>query len=146
MAAADLTPVLPPTPHRALHPGVEGTATLIKDSFTLPTLLTLGALAQILLSLTLPAKLSLLPAGLLLIRAAAKTVYQLSSPGLLDMLPGKLSSQIPLPSYHPSVSSPFGSVPSSQGVVVFHLGVRFNSPLGPLVPEAKIMGDRETKK
>ncbi|KAK4119089.1 hypothetical protein N657DRAFT_321593 [Parathielavia appendiculata] len=69
-----------------------------------------------------------------------------------SVIPGRTSAQLPSTSYDPLASSerassssspsPFGSKPASKGVVVFHLGIRFNHPLGPLSPSAKEVADQ----
>lgn len=118
---------------------------LVKDSFTLTTLLALGGLAQALLSLVLPPRYALLPLGFLTLRAVVRTALGLASPARyassLRVVPGRVVSQLPTPSYNSlaaETASPFGSVPASQaGVVVFHIGARYNHPLGPLCPGGK---------
>ncbi len=47
-----------------------------------------------------------------------------------------MAAHLPAPTYNPSSTtpSPFSGLPASKGVVVFHLGARYNHPLGPLAP------------
>lgn len=122
---------------------------LVKDSFTLSTLLVLGGLGQGLLSLVLPARYALLPLVFLLLRAAVLTALDIASPARfaskLGVVPGRTSAQLPNASFDPLRSdraSPFGSAPAEKGVVVFHLGARFNHPLGALSPGCKEIAEQ----
>jgi hypothetical protein len=92
----------------------------------------------------LPTRYALLPAVSLLLHSIATITIQSTSPSRNTFLGGvvqaRTSAQIPNATYHPdpAVGKPlFGSQPASQQVVVLHLGVRFNHPLGPLAPGAK---------
>jgi hypothetical protein len=126
---------------------------LIKDGFTLPTLLALGGVGQALVSCLLPARYALLPLLFLLLRAVVVTCLELASPARysskLGVIRGRFSAQLPQASYDPGrgddaktkTSSPFGSTPAERGVVVFHIGARFNHPLGALAPAMKEFGD-----
>jgi len=166
--ASNIQAIFPPTEkrHRSRH-GASGLAVslnhspdfiatsltdsqgLFKESFALPTLLVLGALGQGLLSLVLPPRYALLPTVLLLLRAVVLTARELAAPAQyaakLGVVPGSVSAQLPRASYdplRPEKASPFGSTPAEKGVVVFHLGARFNHPLGPLAPGGKEFGEQ----
>lgn len=122
---------------------------MIKDGFTLSTLLVLGGLAQTILSMVLPSHYALLPLLFLLLRAIVVTVLNSSSPGKyvadFGLIPGRTSAQLPKPSFDPlkpSSASPFGSVPAEESIVVFHLGARVTHPLGLLAPGGKEFGDQ----
>ncbi|KAK4139563.1 uncharacterized protein C8A04DRAFT_40625 [Dichotomopilus funicola] len=143
MAPAPFTPIFPPAekPLRQRRPDH------LINSFSLPTLMTLGAAVQSLLFLVLPARYASLPAALILLRAAVITIRQLTS---LDhyitqqrgVIPGRTSAQLPQASYDPlrtneKSSSIFGSTPAGENVVVFLIGARLNHPLGPFSPAAK---------
>lgn len=63
-----------------------------------------------------------------------------SGPGA-GVIHQKVSAQFPQESYNPRSDNddddnkvPFGSSPASHGIVVLHLGIRFNHPLGLLCP------------
>ncbi|KAK3998230.1 hypothetical protein QBC44DRAFT_386603, partial [Cladorrhinum sp. PSN332] len=144
-AAPDLKGMFPPTAKRHRSGPFGGYPSLIKDSFTLSTLLLIGALIQTLLTLILPTRYAVLPLVLLLTRALALTIHQTRNLGSYHtaqgIIPGRLSAQLPLPSCTSSESTtPYGSKPASQPLVVFHLGARFQHPLGPLSPGAKEFG------
>lgn len=51
-------------------------------------------------------------------------------------MPGRVTAQLPS-----RTGGSFGSKPAAQSLVVFHLGVRFNHPLGLLSPGAKEIGE-----
>lgn len=88
----------------------------------------------------LPARYALIPLLLLLGRAIISTIIQTRSPKdnpfTLDVVPGRVSAQLPS-----RTSGAFGTKPAAEPLVVFHLGVRFNHPLGLLSPGAKEIGD-----
>lgn len=88
----------------------------------------------------LPARCALIALALALGRSFVLTVIQARSPKdnvfTLDIVPGRVTAQLPS-----RTSGAFGSKPAAQSLVVFHLGVRFNHPLGLLSPGAKEMGD-----
>lgn len=100
----------------------------------------LGALLQTVVIAVLPARYALIPLLLLLGQAIINTILQTRSPKdnafTLDVVPGRVTAQLPS-----RTSGAFGSKPAAQSLVVFHLGVRFNHPLGLLSPGAKEMGD-----
>ncbi|KAK3332855.1 hypothetical protein B0T19DRAFT_457843 [Cercophora scortea] len=108
---------------------------LIKDSLKLRTLLSLGALIQLTLLLILPYRFAILPAVLLALHAVASTLGQsflgtaLENPYITNVVPGRTSAQLPSP-----YTGQHGSTPSATSVVVFHLGVAFNHPLGLACP------------
>jgi len=114
-----------------------------KDSFKLPTILALGALLQTVVITVLPARYALIPLILLLGQAIINTILQARTPKdnafTLDVIPGRVTAQLPS-----RTSGAFGSKPAAQPLVVFHLGVRFNHPLGLLGPGAKEIGDHFT--
>lgn len=109
---------------------------MLKDAFTLQTLLLIGALAQIALFALLPYPLATIPAVILILKAAITTAFQTaqgpSNPYMAEVLPGRTSAQLPS-----SDDGSFGSQPAARPVVVFHFGIRFNHPLGVLAPGAK---------
>lgn len=114
----------------------------------------MGALLQTVALAVLPARYALLPVALLVGRAVITTILQVrapqTNPFLYNIIPGRTTAQLPLPS--PSeenkTSAPssllstrrFGTQAASQPLVVFHLGARINHPLGPLAPGARELG------
>lgn len=143
MTAGDFQPVFSATnsPVAARPPPVlEG---FFKDSFKLSTILGLGALLQTIVISVLPARYALIPLAFLLGISIINTVIQVRSPKdnafTLDVVPGRVTAQLPS-----RTTGAFGSRPAAQPLVVFHLGVRFNHPLGLLSPGAKEIGDSFT--
>lgn len=122
---------------------------LLKDSFSLPTLLVLGGLGQGVLSLVLPSRYALLPLVFLLLRAVVCTARDVTSLERFvaerGVIKGRTSGQLPNISYDPvrsNKTSPFGSAPAERNIVVLHLGARFNHPLGGLAPGSKEVADK----
>ncbi|KAK3380947.1 hypothetical protein B0H63DRAFT_474630 [Podospora didyma] len=151
MAPSDYVGIGSPSKER--HPGPPDNLItgLIKDSFSFPTLLVIGALGQTALMLVLPPRYALLPAVALLVRAITTTVLAVrnNDPATnYAIIPGRTSTVLPRETYDPAGTqqSPFDPLkpPASRGIVVLHLGARFNHPLGPLAPGAKQMGDHFT--
>jgi fumagillin biosynthesis monooxygenase len=105
-----------------------------KDQITLPTVLLIGALAQALLFVFLPHYLALAPLAIFAFRKLILTTRDFPSPAhshMRDVIPGRTSAQFP--DHRTGI---FSNKPSSQSLVVFHLGVRFNHTLGFLSPGA----------
>jgi hypothetical protein len=120
---------------------------MVKDQFSLPALLCLGALAQGSLLLLLPARWAILPTAAFALYGVLSTTIQILFPSLnqfdKDVIPGRVSAQLPNASYDPSRPEEkplFGIKPAGEQIVVFHLGIRFSHPLGMLSPGAKEIG------
>ncbi|KAK0617753.1 hypothetical protein B0T14DRAFT_569231 [Immersiella caudata] len=123
-------------------------AAFFKDSFSLRTILLLGATAQAGLTLILPPRYALLPTAFLILHTIASTVHSVvtfpstppspsgSSP--TDTIPGRAS--VFLPSPQPSSTSSIYSPTEKQGLAVLHLGVRFSHPLGLFAPGVREIG------
>jgi hypothetical protein len=115
----------------------------------LPTLLVLGGLGQAVVSLVLPSRYALLPVLFLLLRAVILTVRDIRSPAAYaarrNIISERFSAQLPKDSYdpvRPDKAALFGNTPAEKGVVAFHLGARFNHPLGALGPGSKEFGQQ----
>ncbi|PSR82894.1 hypothetical protein BD289DRAFT_295091 [Coniella lustricola] len=124
---------------------------IIKDSFELPTLLAVGGLLQAVTLLILPVRYALLPLGFLLGRSIITTILETrslsSKPFNPSIVHGITTAQLPLSGGSTSSSTTttglqanFGTTSASSPVVVFHLGVYFNHPLGFLAPGSKEIG------
>ncbi|KAJ9149458.1 hypothetical protein NKR23_g4238 [Pleurostoma richardsiae] len=105
---------------------------MLKDAFTLQTILGLGALFQCFFVAVLPAPYAFFPTARILLYAlvtsAIQTVSSSKNSYMSDVLLGRLTARIP------KKNSSFVNQPSSDQLVVFLLGVRFNHPLGFLCP------------
>ncbi|KUI53398.1 hypothetical protein VP1G_00686 [Cytospora mali] len=113
---------------------------MIADTLKLPTILAIGALIQTATLALLPARYSLIPLALILARSIITTIIQSRSPKdnpfTTDTVYGRVTAQLPSRS-----TGDFGSQPAAQPLVVFHLGVRINHPLGLLAPGAREISD-----
>ncbi|KAH6843491.1 hypothetical protein B0I37DRAFT_448783 [Chaetomium sp. MPI-CAGE-AT-0009] len=126
-----------------------GFGNVLKDSFSLLTLLVLGGLGQGVLSLILPPRYALLPFLFLLVRSVVYTIRDVTSlerfVAKRGVIKGRTSAQLPNASYDPlraERASPFGSAPAEKSIVVLHLGARFNHPLGGLAPGSKEVAEK----
>ncbi|KAK1495182.1 hypothetical protein CTAM01_08637 [Colletotrichum tamarilloi] len=112
---------------------------LIKDGFNLSTLLAIGALMQCFLFSTIPAKYAVIPALAMGLSSIVSTILdtrsEKSNPFMKGVVRGRTSAQFPDPS-----TGAIPAVAASQSLVVFHLGVRFNHPMGLLCPGGREIG------
>ncbi|KAJ5671373.1 hypothetical protein N7507_000500 [Penicillium longicatenatum] len=108
---------------------------LLRDQFSITTWLLLGAVAQGLAILALPAFYAVLPAMIVLSYRVVDTL--LMSVGLKknrfmdNVIMGKFTGQIP------NSEGVYSSKPSDENVVCFQLIARSNHPLGMLAPGAR---------
>ncbi|RYP53998.1 hypothetical protein DL768_001148 [Monosporascus sp. mg162] len=113
----------------------------VKDGFRLRTLFVIGALGQIILIKLLPTRIAILPATLLalhsFITTVAQTVRTRHGKYPKDVVRGRSSAQLPN-----RETGAHGSDPAADSIVVFHVGVSFNHPLGPLAPGGKELGEQ----
>lgn len=121
---------------------------MVKDQFSLPMLLCLGALSQAGLLLLLPARWAVLPTVTFALYGILSTALQVLFPSLdqfkKDVVPGRVAAHLPNASYDPAQPEEkplFGNRPAGEQIVVFHLGVRYSHPLGMLAPGAKEIGE-----
>ncbi|RYO83169.1 hypothetical protein DL766_001492 [Monosporascus sp. MC13-8B] len=113
----------------------------VMDGFRLRTLFVIGALSQIILLKLLPARVAILPATLLALHSflttVAQTVRTRHGKYPKDVVRGRSSAQLP-----DREKGAHGSDPAADSIVVFHVGVSFNHPLGPLGPGGKGLGEK----
>jgi len=114
---------------------------MVKDAFNISTLALFGAVAQVGLFALLPFRWAIVPPAVMSLNALVTTAIQFLHPTsnnlVSRMVPGRVSAQ--MPSQHTGRSGP---VPAEQQVVVFHLGVQCNHPLGMFAPGASEVGGR----
>ncbi|KAL0940065.1 uncharacterized protein CTRU02_206675 [Colletotrichum truncatum] len=129
--------LLKPTARPYELPKFNGTLLLIKDGFTLTTLLTIGALMQTVLFLILPTKYAIIPSSVLALNSIISTIVGTYSkkhnPYLNGIVPGVVTAQFPDPA-----TGKIPAIPARRPLLVFHLGLRFNHPLGILAPGREI--------
>jgi hypothetical protein len=122
---------------------------MVKDQFSIPSLLCLGALLQASLFLALPARWAVLPTAAFALHGILSAALQTLFPSLnqfnKDVVPGRVAGQLPNATYNPSQPSDkplFGPKASGEQLVVFHLGLRYNHPLGMFCPGAQELKPR----
>ncbi|OHW95877.1 hypothetical protein CSPAE12_05453 [Colletotrichum incanum] len=105
----------------------------IKDSFSLITLFTIGAVTQVALFLVFPPKYAIAPFSAWALISVISTLFELRSGKThpKGIVPGQVTAQMVDP-----LSGEIPAIPASQPLVVFHLGVRFNHTLGLISPGA----------
>ncbi|KAM5342441.1 hypothetical protein ACJ41O_013407 [Fusarium nematophilum] len=140
MKSAEFRPKLAPTSRpRNFRPRAE-TFFLIKDSLKPHTIVLLGSVLQAILSALLPLRWATVPPAILLLNSLIRTVIQVRSPQpseyIRDTVPGRATAQLPS-----SSSGSFGGRPGASPIVVFHLGVQANHPLGVASPGFSELGD-----
>jgi fumagillin biosynthesis monooxygenase len=92
----------------------------------------MGAVVQVALFAVLPARYAVVPPAILTLNAVVSTILQARSSKnayMADAIEGRVSAQFP-----DRDSGHHGAQPAAKPVVVFHLGLRFNHPLGILSP------------
>ncbi|KAK3648760.1 hypothetical protein LTR56_001033 [Elasticomyces elasticus] len=128
----------PPSNFFAKYSGI----VILRDNFTLTTLLCFGAIIQSLLFFTI-GRLAVLPAVVYLLwrtlRAYAMTVGWLHNSYMDNVKLGKASAQFP------DAEGNFSSKPADDDIVVFLIGTRVNHPMGLLAPGFKDLGDMFTQ-
>ncbi|KAF9874281.1 hypothetical protein CkaCkLH20_08264 [Colletotrichum karsti] len=132
--------ILKPTSSPYTLPKINSVPLLIKDGFTLTTLFTIGAIMQTLLFLVLPTKYAIIPCSALALNSIISTITgtrsKSSNPYLNGVVRGRTSAQFPDPA-----TGTIPATPAGRPVLVFHLGVRFNHPLGMLSPGGRQLGE-----
>ncbi|CCC09812.1 hypothetical protein SMACR_03368 [Sordaria macrospora] len=133
----DFRPIFNPTKQRPLG-SPPPRETIIKDAFRLRTLMAMGALAQIVLFAILPYRYAVVPALIFVLQSIGSTIGQLlfyktnENPFMTGVVQGLTSGQPP--SWE---TGRYPNAPCSSPIVVFHLGVSYNHPLGPACPGGK---------
>jgi Domain of unknown function (DUF4188) len=115
---------------------------LILNTVSLSSWLLIGGALQTLLAFFLPPHYILLPTLAILFGRLAYallvTFHLLPNPYLKDALLYRVSAQVPDTDGH------FSDIAASEKVVCFHLGAKWNHPLGAFAPNVKEIGDRLT--
>ncbi|KAF6818693.1 hypothetical protein CMUS01_11874 [Colletotrichum musicola] len=140
---ADTTDTFPgllrPTSRPYRLPKFDATVLTVKDGFTLTTLFAIGGLMQSALFLILPTKYAIIPCCVIALNSIISTIISLrspaSSPEARGVVPGRVSAQFPDPA-----TGKIPAIPARRSLVVFHLGVRFNHPLGLLAGGGQEIG------
>ncbi|KAI8195428.1 hypothetical protein KHU50_010933 [Colletotrichum sp. SAR 10_65] len=140
VASTDTFPgLLKPTTKPYRLPQINTVPLLIKDGFTLTTLFSIGALMQTALFLILPTKYAIIPSSAIALNSIISTIIGTRSKSantyMNGVVPGRTSAQFPDPT-----TGKIPATPAGRSLLVFHLGVRFNHPLGLLSPGGREIG------
>jgi hypothetical protein len=139
--------VTPLVPHRSQRPRSEALRmgrngailNVIRSTFSISTVLLLGALFQGTLLILLPYWWTLAPTVLaLLYRTSRNTLITLKlipNPYLQDAILDHVAASLPTDA-DPSSTAPSASSPTNSRIAVLHLGAKYNHPLGPFSPHA----------
>ncbi|RYP79845.1 hypothetical protein DL770_006491 [Monosporascus sp. CRB-9-2] len=127
-----MKPLLPPTRRPRQFPTASDLSFFVPSQISLRTLLCTGSLMQIILCAILPFHYSIIPSATLLLISTLTTIQQCfqpkTNPFMTDVVPGRATAQIP------SKDGEYGPKPAKGSLVVFHLGVQYNHPLGIFAP------------
>ncbi|KAF4996232.1 hypothetical protein FGRMN_4588 [Fusarium graminum] len=120
MKNAEFRPKLEPTPKPLTYPSTSGAAAI------------LGSFVQLALCAFLPMRWAVIPPAAILLNSVITTLIQLRSTTpneyMQGAIPGRTTAQLPFS------SGSFGSKPAANSVVVLHLGIQVNHPLGLAAP------------
>jgi hypothetical protein len=110
------------------------------NQFSLGTLLCIGSLIQMTLCAILPLHYAAIPCAtalLISILTTMKNCFQpMTNPFMADVIRGRATAQIP------SQDDQYGPRPGKGSVVVFHLGIQYNHPLGLFAPHVLEISNR----
>jgi Domain of unknown function (DUF4188) len=135
------TPILAPVsdrPNNALGP-LQHLQFLLLNNLSLSSWLLLGGLIQLTAALYLPVTYLLVPTLLVLLGRFVYSLlvafHVLPNPHLHDAMLHRTSTQVP------NDEGTFSDTAASEKVVCFHLGSKYNHPLGIFAPNVKDLGD-----
>ncbi|KAJ4268294.1 hypothetical protein NW762_002357 [Fusarium torreyae] len=138
MKNADFRPKLEPTSRPLTFSPKAQAGFMLKDSIKPHTIIIIGSIIQLALCAILPLRWAAVPPAALLLNSIVTTITQLRSPQPNEyteaVIPGRTTAQLPFS------SGAFGNRPSASSVVVFHLGLQVNHPLGIAAPGFKEIG------
>ncbi|RGP69020.1 hypothetical protein FLONG3_7972 [Fusarium longipes] len=135
MKNAEFRPKLNPASKPIKFRSKSEVAFLLKDCLKPQVTIAIGSLIQVALCAILPFRWAVVPPAAAILNSLITTLIQARStkPNEYDeaIIPGRATAQLP------SSSGTFGSEPSANSVVVFHLGIQANHPLGLAAPGMK---------
>ena len=113
---------------------------LILNNVSLSSWLLIGGVIQTALAYFVPSYYILIPALLVLLGRFSYTLlitfHIVPNPYLKDSILSRASAQVP------DLDGNFSDQAASEKVVCFHLGSKYNHPLGPFAPNVKELADR----
>ncbi|KAF5677941.1 hypothetical protein FHETE_1461 [Fusarium heterosporum] len=132
MKNAEFRPKLEPTSKPLTYPSTSGAAFMLLDCFKPQSIVVLGSFVQLALCAFLPMRWAVIPPAAVLLNSVITTLIQLRSTTpneyMQGAIPGRTTAQLPFS------SGSFGSKPAANSVVVLHLGIQVNHPLGLAAP------------
>ncbi|KAJ6091768.1 hypothetical protein N7467_003737 [Penicillium canescens] len=127
-----MKPLLPSTKQPRRYLTASDISFFLPNQFSLGTLLCIGSAMQISLCAILPLHYSAIPCATVLLISILTTIKNCFQPQanifMTDVVPGRTTAQIP------SKDGEYGPEPGKGSVVVFHLGIQYNHPLGIFAP------------
>lgn len=142
------TSALPPKSQKplseSLRLGNNGTLLfLVKNNISLSSWLLIGGFLQVLLTLFVPSLYILIPTLLILLSRFGYTLLVsfdiLPNTALKDSILYRVAGQVP------NLDGEFSNTGGSEKVVCFHLGAKYNHPLGAFAPNVAEIAGRFTK-
>ncbi|KIL90808.1 hypothetical protein FAVG1_05503 [Fusarium avenaceum] len=132
MKNAEFKPKLETTSKPRTYPSTAGAAFMLKDCFKPQSIIALGSVVQLILCAFLPMRWAVIPPAAVVLNSVITTFLQLrtTKPNeyIQGVIPGRTTAQLPF------ASGTFGSKPAANSVVVLHLGMQINHPLGLAAP------------
>ncbi|RBQ66385.1 hypothetical protein FVER14953_08165 [Fusarium verticillioides] len=132
MTKSELRSKLEPTSRPLTFASTAGMLFMFKDCFKPQTTVVVGSFIQLALCAVLPLRWAVVPPLAVLLNSIVTTTIQLYStkPNEYNknVVPGRATAQLPFSTGF------FGSPPGASPMVVFHLGIQTNHPLGLAAP------------
>ncbi|EWZ98219.1 hypothetical protein FOWG_02418 [Fusarium oxysporum f. sp. lycopersici MN25] len=132
MKKSEFRSKMEPTSRPLTFASTAGMLFMLKDCFKPQTTVVVGSFIQLALCAVLPLRWAVVPPLAVLFNSIVTTTIQLYSTNPNEynknVVPGRATAQLPF-----STGS-FGSTPGASPVVVFHLGIQANHPLGLAAP------------
>ncbi|KAF5983522.1 hypothetical protein FCOIX_3148 [Fusarium coicis] len=132
MTKSEFHSKLEPTSRPLTFASTAGMLFMFKDCFKPQTTVVVGSFIQLALCAVLPLRWAVVPSLAVLLNSIVTTTIQLYStkPNEYNknVVPGRSTAQLPFSTGF------FGSTPGASPVVVFHLGIQTNHPLGLAAP------------
>src|SRR5688500_9465277 len=105
---------------------------MLKDCFKPQAIIVLGSVVQLALCAFLPMRWAVIPPAAVVLNSVITTLLQLrtTTPNeyMQGVIPGLTTAQ------RPFASGTFGSNPAANSILVLHLGMQINHPLGLAAP------------
>ncbi|KAH1294000.1 hypothetical protein KXV26_005860 [Aspergillus fumigatus] len=135
-----MKPLLSPTERPRRHLTASVISFFLPNQFRLSTILCIGALLQTILCAVLPLRYAAVPCVTVLLISVLTTIQECFQPNtnsfMADVIRGRTTAQIP------GKDGTHSREPGKGSVVVFHLGIQYNHPLGVFAPHMREISNR----